>query len=49
MDAIETEIASGQHKSFHSLIDSSRTDRLHFGAVMFAYDARNSASNGRRS
>jgi hypothetical protein len=45
MDAIETEIASCQDKSFHGLIHRSCTDRLDFCPVMFANDASNGASD----
>jgi hypothetical protein len=45
MDAIEPEKAGGYDKSFHGLIDRSRTDRLYFRTVMFTNHARNGAGN----
>ena len=48
MDAIEAEISGCEDKGFHGLIDRSRTDRLHFCAMMFAHDTCNGASSRSR-
>ena len=41
MDPILPEISGGQNKGFYSLIDSSRTDRLHFSPLMVSNHAGN--------